>query len=82
LRLDSTIHEDPDRPAKIAHVSIRVDDDVPKLVVELEYTKKRRDDTVPYAIERPAPPPAAPLALAPPATMWQRLMTLVAALRS
>jgi hypothetical protein len=82
LRLDAMIHEDPERPAKISHVSIRVEDNVPKLVVELEYTKKRRDDTVPYAIERPAPAEtAAPLAIARP-TMWQRLLTLVAAIRN
>jgi hypothetical protein len=77
------IHEDPERPAKISHVSIRVEDNVPKLVVELEYTKKRRDDTVPYAIERPAPAQtAAPLALSTPPTMWQRLLALVAAIRN
>jgi hypothetical protein len=86
LRLDSTIHEDPSKPARIAGISIRVDEGVPKLVVELEYTeaKKRRDDTVPYAIERVDA--AAPLAPAPLAvtrsSMWQRLTQLVAAIRS
>lgn len=59
LRLESPVHDDHGRKARIARVSVAVEKNVPKLVIELQYDDDDHDDPSPPGVHaRPFGAPA------------------------